>query len=164
MRSMSEDYTGRQVDLEILQHIAIPSGASELSLTATRGESRKVAGIQKAIQRYVHLLLNPDAGRMFHADGGNDMVTALVRGTVSNLGYMGHLFALANAAVLDEMRRADYNTEVYGEVPADERIERVDLHGISLDRATSTISLSLEFYTEAGSDYTYIVPIGTGTH
>lgn len=163
MHTMSEDYTGRQVDLEVLQHISIPAGTRRLSLTATRGEHRKVAGVQKAVQRYVSLLLSPDMGLMSGGVAGNSLMTALMHGTVANFGQLQHLFALANSAVLDAIRREDYNTEAYGEVPDDERIDRVSVRGMSIDRAASTISLSLEFETAAGTDYAYIVPISTGT-
>lgn len=162
MKKMSEDYSGRQLDLEVLQHVTVPAGLHGLSITSTRGDNRKVTGIQKAIQRYVHLLLTPGSSRRFSRQDDNELMSSLVQGIVSNVGYLQHLFAVANASALDAIRKSDYNTAAYGKIPDDESIMSVTLNTASVDRSTSTISLSLTFTTLAGSEYTYIVPIKAG--
>lgn len=162
MTGVTRDYTGRQVDLECLQTVVFPEGTTELSPTATNGTSRRVAGVQKAIQRYVTLLLTPSSSVPFPVEQDNMLISALRAGTVSNLGYLRHLFNMANAVALDIMRRDDYNTQSFGEQEDDERISAVDLDGMTIDYATSTLGLSLVFRTEAGSDYAYVLPVSTG--
>ena len=161
MNGVTRDYSGKQVDLEFLQTVREPVDAVELSMSAVRGPSRRVAGIQKAIQRYVALLLTPSASVPFSDDDGNVLYAALSAGSVSNLGYLRHLFNMANAVALDIMRRDDYNITQFGAQPPDERVESVSLSGMAIDHATSTLSLSLTFRTAAGSDYSYILPIST---
>lgn len=161
MNGVTRDYTGRQVDLECLQTIAEPTGVSELSLTATKGESRRVTGMQKAIQRYVTLLLTPSSSVPFPEEGGNELLDALRAGTVSNTGYLRHLFNVASSVALDIIRRDDYNTQMFGDQTDDERIAAVELDGVTIDYATSTLGLSLIFRTEAGSDYAYVLPVST---
>lgn len=161
MTGATRDYTGRQVDLECLQTVVDPVGVVEMSPTAVLGTSRRVAGVQKAIQRYVALLLTPSSSVPFAADPGNMLMDALRAGTVSNLGYLRHLFNMANAVALDIMRKDDYNIERFGEQPDDERVESVTLSGMTIDHATSTLGLSLTFRTAAGSDYAYTLPVST---
>ena len=162
MTGVTRDYTGRQVDLECLQTIVEPVGATELSLTAVKGASRRVTGVQKAIQRYVTLLLTPSSSVPFPAEPDNRLLDALRAGTVSNTGYLRHLFNVASAVALDIIRRDDYNTKTYGDQRDDERIASVSLDGATVDYATSTLGLSLVFRTAAGTDYAYVLPVGAG--
>jgi hypothetical protein len=161
MNGVTQDYKGRQVDLECLQTIVDPVGTTEMSLTAVLGSSRRVSGIQKAIQRYVTLLLTPSASVPFPAEDGNTLFAALQAGSVSNTGYLRHLFNAANAVALDTMRKDDYNISLFGDQPDDEQVESVTLNGMTIDYSTSTIGLSLTFRTAAGSDYGYVLPITT---
>jgi len=161
MNGTTTDYTGRQVDLECLQTVVAPTGTTELSLTATNGVSRRITGLQKAVQRYVALLLTPTSSVPFPGDQPNTLLDALRTGTVSNTGTLRHLFNMANAAALDAIRKDDYNTVKFGDQADDERISTVELAGMTIDYATSTLGLSLTFRTEAGSDYAYVVPVST---
>ena len=160
MRTVSRDYTGRQVDLEVLQTVQAPVGSIEMSLSAVLDTSRRVTGIQKAIQRYVTLLLTPSSSVPFPFSGNNILLDELSAGHVSDSGYLRHLFNMANAAALDTIRRDDYNTDRFGAITDDERIESVDLSGVTVDYGTSTIGLSLVFRTVAGENYAYVVPVG----
>ena len=162
MTGVTRDYTGRQVDLECLQTIGEPEGMTELSMTATSGTSRRVTGMQKAIQRYVTLLLTPSSSVPFPVENDNMLLDALRAGTVSNMGYLRHLFNMASAVALDIIRRDDYNTQLFGEQADDERIAAVELDGMTVDYETSTLGLSLVFRTAAGSDYAYVLPVSTG--
>lgn len=161
MNGTTRDYTGRQVDLECLQTIVEPTGVTEMSLTATQGTSRRITGMQKAIQRYVALLLTPSSSVPFPAEPDNRLLDALRAGTVSNTGYLRHLFNVANAVALDIIRRDDYNTSMFGDQRDDERIASVELDGVTVDYTTSTLGLSLVFRTVAGSDYAYVLPVST---
>lgn len=159
MVDVTRDYTGRQVDLECLQTIANPVDTVEMSLSATLGASRRVTGIQKAIQRYVTLLLTPSSSVPFAEESGNILLSALQAGNVSNMGYLRHLFNMANAVTLDIMRRDDYNISQFGDQLDDERVESVTLSGMTIDHSTSTLGLSLTFRTAAGSNYSYVLPV-----
>jgi hypothetical protein len=161
MNGVTRDYTGRQVDLEFLQTVNSPVDTVEMSMSAVLGSSRRVAGIQKAIQRYVALLLTPSDSVPFAGDAGNALYSALRSGSVSNMGYLRHLFNMANAVALDTMRKDDYNISRFGDQPDDERVASVSLSGMTIDHSTSTLGLSLTFRTAAGSDYSYILPITT---
>lgn len=162
MNGTTRDYTGRQSDLECLQTVANPVGSVELSLTASNGTSRRITGMQKAIQRYVTLLLTPSDSVNFPVAQGNTLLSALRAGSVSDTGYLRHLFNMASAAAIDIIRKDDYNTTRFGDQPDDERIESVELAGMTIDYGTSTLGLSLVFRTEAGSDYAYVLPVSTG--
>lgn len=159
MRTTSRDYTGRQVDLEVLQTVKVPSGSVAMSLTAVDGTSRRVTGIQKAIQRYVTLFLTPSSSVPFPYAENNILMDELSAGRVADAGYLRHLFNMANAAALDTIRRDDYNTDRFGALEDDERIESVDLDGVTVDYDTSTLGLSLVFRTAAGESYAYVVPV-----
>lgn len=161
MNGYSRDYTGRQVDLEFLQTVTRPSGTVEMSASATGGDSRKAAGIQKAIQRYVSLLLTTTDSVKGSGGIPNTLLSALRAGAVADQGYLRHLFNMANAAALDTIRADDYNIERFGSQPDDERIDSVELAGVTIDYDTSTLGLSLIFRTLAGADYTYILPVST---
>lgn len=162
MNGVTLDYTGRTVDLEALQTMQNPYGGRvELSKTASAGASRRVTGVQKAVQRYVTLLLTTSSSVPFPADERNILYEELKAGRVSDEGYLRHLFNMANAAALDTMRADDYNIDKFGDQADDERIAEVVLKGITLDYGTSTLGLSLEIRTEAGSEYAYTVPVST---
>ena len=161
MTGTSRDYTDRLVDLECLRTIAKPVGEVEVSLSSISGTTRRVTGMQKAIQRYVTLLLTPTASRLFPNSQGNQLYDSLRAGTVSDAGYLRHLFNVASIAAIDAINKDDYNTEKFGDIPDDERIATVELDGVTLDYQTSTVGLSLIFRTVAGSDYTYILPVST---
>lgn len=159
MTGVSRDYTGRLVDLEVLQTVLVPDGTVSLSTTAADGVSRRVTGMQKAVQRYVALLLTPSSSVPFPYTTGNDLMDALRAGSVSDAGYLRHLFNVASAVAIDTLRHDDYNTNRFGAIPDDERIESVELAGVTVDYGTSTLGLSLVFRTAAGSDYSYVIPV-----
>ncbi len=161
MTGVTRDYTGRQVDLEFLQTVVHPAGPVEMSLSATNGASRRVAGVQKAVQRYVALLLTPSDSVPFASSANNMLLSELAAGRVSDTGYLRHLFNMASSVAIDEMRKEDYNTDLFGDQADDERIAEVELDGMTIDHETSTLGLSLTFRTEAGADYAYVIPVGT---
>ena len=161
MTGVTRDYTGRQSDLECLQTVVEPVGKVELSPSATLGGSRRVAGMQKAVQRYAALLLTPSSSVPFPGEEGNVLLDALRAGSVSNTGYLRHLFNVANAVALDTMRKDDYNITRFGDQPDDERVASVTLDGMTIDYATSTLSLSLTIRTAAGANYAYVLPVTT---
>ena len=162
MNGITTDYTGRQVDLEFLQTMQNPYGGPvQLGKTATAGVSRRVTGVQKAVQRYVALFLTTAGSVPFPPDESNILYGELKAGRVSDEGYLRHLFNMANAATLDTLRRDDYNTDKFGDQADDERLVEVVLKGITVDYETSTLGLSLEVRTEAGDEYAYAVPVST---
>jgi len=50
----------------------------------------------------------------------------------------------------------------FGNQASDETIAAVELSGMTIDYETSTLGLSLVFRTEAGTDYSYVLPVSTG--
>ena len=107
------------------------------------------------------LLLTPTSSVPFPLYSNNILLDELRAGHVSNTGYLRHLFNMASSAALDTMRKDDYNTTRFGDQPDDERIATVTMSNATVDYETSTLSLSLVIRTEAGSDYSYTVPVST---
>ena len=155
------DYSNRQVDIELLKSIVEPVAIKQLYTKTVSETPKAVTGIQKAAQRYAHLLLSTLDDIRFKPDVGGMLITSLLSGAVSNSGYMTHLFMLASSNALATMNTDDDNDE-FGVVPDDEYIERADLSDIDIDYNTSTVSFEVTLTTRAGTDFTYVVPVATG--
>lgn len=156
------DYAGRQVDIELLKSIRGPVALQRVDVdVGAGGTPRIVAGIQKAVQRYAHLLLTTLDDVKFRPELGGRLVSALQSGTVSNRGYMTHLFVIASSAALRAMN-ADDALESMGPAPDDERVESATLSSLDIDYSTGTVSFEVTISTRAGTSYTYVIPVSTG--
>jgi len=154
------DYTDRQVDIELLKSISEPVAIKRVHPETAATTPRAVAGIQKAVQRYAHLLLSTLDDIKFKPEIGGMLVTSLLSGTVSNSGYMTHLFILASSNAVNTMN-SDDNDPSFGTIPDDEYLERADLSNIEIDYDDGVVSFEVIFTTRAGTNYTYVVPVPT---
>lgn len=155
----NNDYGGRQVDLELLQTILTPSGITRVRIdNISGGVARMTTGIQKAVQRYAHLLLTGIKDVRFFDDRGGPLIGTLAAGTVSNTGYLIHLFVVSSISALDEITKDNDRPDLYGHVPSDERIVDVRLDNVSIDPRSASATFMVKIITAAGDSFDYIIP------
>lgn len=156
---MNIDYINRQVDLELLQSIAIPSSKEQsVTISNVNRDPKMVTGIQKAVQRYISLLLTVLGDVKFDQNVGNTFLEKLVVGAVNNFGYLEHLFNVANINTLRIMN-SENSDPIFGPVPDDEKIISARLVDINADYTNYVISLVIEITTASGDDYVFIAPV-----
>lgn len=174
-RPTTRNYAGRQVDIELLQHmeetlafqrvwpdvVGKPEADLKTGRTATNVAPKIVSGIEKAVQRYAKLFLTHTGSVRLAPGAGNDLLQSVKTGQVSNAAYFGHLFAVANMTTLEAIAEDD-NNSAFGEIAGDERIVSADLEDMELEPSTGTASLQIRITTAVGEDYTFIVPVEMG--
>jgi hypothetical protein len=153
------DYTNRQVDIELLQHIAQPVELQLVHVTNVRETPKIVAGIEKMVQRYALLLLSSLGTVRFENTQGSNLLAAVLAGMIFNEGQLTSIFALANTAVLQQLHDDNVDTDTFGDIPADEQIAVARLEDVDIDIAQSKLTLTIKLITEAGTDITFIVPV-----
>lgn len=153
------DYTGRQIDVELLQTVIQPVEVLRVSLSTIVTPAKMVTGIQKLVQRYALLLLTNIGDVNFAQDQGGDLLRMVLGGYVQDLGQLQFAFASANTAVVRMLSDDDLDTDAFGSVPADERISSAVLLDSRVDKATSTAFLRIQVVSQAGSDFTFVLPV-----
>lgn len=158
----SINYSGRLVDIELLQDITNPSTAMQhVQITNVGATPKYVTGIEKVIQRYTVALLTVLGDVHFAQSFGGPLIGALMRGTVSNISYLGNVFGITSASAIQALATDDQNTKIYGTIPADEQIVSAVLTDSNVDYNTGTVALSVTITTAAGSNYDFVVPVST---
>lgn len=154
-------YNGRQVDLEILQDIKIPSPFPQgVSISSVQKTPKMVTGIEKAIQRYAQLLLTTMGDLPFDQELGGPMVQAISQGAVSDQGYLAHLFCVASSNALRAMQNDDQDP-TFGMTPDDETVTSASMVSGVVDYGTRTIAITVLLTTAAGNQYTFVAPVST---
>ena len=153
------DYSGRQVDMELLQTITSPVGTIPVVISNVTTTPKIVAGVQKMLQRYVTLLLTPTGDPKFAPDSGSDLLAYVNSGSISDGGVLMYAFALASRSVIRYMNTDDEATDTFGTTPDDERIDTADLTDYAVDYSTGTLKLTIQFTTVAGTVIDYVVPV-----
>lgn len=153
------NYLNRQVDVELLQTIPQPVEIKRVYLDFIHSPAKIVTGIQKAVQRYALLLLTTVGDIKFAQKQGANFLRPILSGNIQNRGAFQSLFAIANADVRNQIKAEDANTDVYGEIPDDERITNSELLDFDIDFNTATVRLRVGLTTAAGDTYTFIVPV-----
>lgn len=154
------DYANRQVDLELLQSVVVPSNEQEVFITNIGDTPKIVTGVEKAIQRYAVLLLSTLGDIKFAPGQGNTLLISIGGGLVQNTGYLNHLFGIGNAQTLRALAADDDDTQ-FGDIAADERIVAAVLLDSSVDYSTGTILLEVGITTGAGDTLSFVVPVST---
>lgn len=157
---MTTNYDNRLVDVELLQSIVVPGAIQRVHVTSVGQDPKIVAGIEKAVQRYAVLLLTSLGNVKFAETMGGELVLRLMQGNVQNLGYLRHVFSMANSNALRVLAKDDADP-VFGAIPDDERITRAVLVDASVDYSTGTVMLEVKLTTAAGTAYDFTVPINT---
>jgi hypothetical protein len=154
------DYASRQVDVELLQTIPKPVAEKQVYFGTVGFSPKIVTGIEKVVQRYASLLLTTQGEVWFDTEAGGSMVQEITQGSVSNTGYLTHLFNVVSLNTVRMMRQDD-NDERFGTPPDDERIVDAWLTDVIVDYDTSTANLTVLISTVAGDAFTYIIPVST---
>ena len=159
MANSTTNYANRQVDIEFLQTIRTPNGVVPVQLSFTLGASRIVTGIQKLVQRYTLLLLTRLGDVHFDTSQGSTLITDLMyNGLTRNAGSLQIAVAFANASVFSQMRLEDSRTDIYGDIPDDERLQSAAMTDFSVDFSTGTLYLTIQLISVAGNSYVYVLP------
>lgn len=154
------NYSGRQVDLELLQSVLRPVAEQRVYITNVGTVPKIVTGVEKAIQRYTSILLTTLGDVHFDPGTGSTFMQTLVQGGIRNKGYLGHLFGIANAQTLRILARDDMDLR-FGVTPRDERIVAGALQDTVIDYASGTVNLTVLLTLAAGDEFVFVVPIST---
>jgi len=154
------DYSNRQVDVELLQSISKPVSEQQVTVGNVTFTPKIVAGVEKVVQRYASLLMATAGEVKFTQDVGGELIQRVVRGQVSNHGYLNHLFSVASLRALRAMQRDDADPR-FGNTMKDERLVAATLLESRVDFKTGTVNLSVLLTTEAGNAFTYVIPVST---
>lgn len=147
----SVNYTGRTVDLFTLQG-AEASGMRLLSPDIDFTSSKITTGIQKLAQTFITLFFTVKSSVKFDAAYGCKFMSSLSGANVND-AYLQLIFREAADDILTQMRAA-----VTDDTPDDEVLAAIEL--VSSDVPDpSTITLTVQLTTQAGTSRVYIVPI-----
>ena len=152
------NYSGRQVDIELLQSITKPVKLKKVNVSNVSETPKIVTGIEKLAQRYTLLFLSTLGSIHFDTDQGTELVGQLLGGVIQNRGNLESAFAVANNLVMQQFEKDDLKTDIYGEIQDDENLDDVKLLDFDIEQATGTIYLQIQLITVAGDDITFIVP------
>lgn len=165
MTGSTTSYAGRQLDIELLQHVAVPVDQRVFPAVdhASDGSGPRIcAGMEKVVQRYAKLLLTDLGSVKFDEDLGNDLLPSIRNGQVYSTAWVTHLFNEANRNVLNAMIADDNDTDTFGALPDDERIDTAELVDLDVDETTATVSIHVRITTLAGEDYEFVAPVASG--
>jgi len=152
------DYSGRQVDIELLQSIARPVELQQVTVSSVTQMAKIVTGIQKLVQRYASLILQIIETTHFDQENGSELVRMLMAGVIQNRGRLQNAFAISNNQVVRQLRKDDAQEEVYGTMPEDEQLDNAQLLDYDIDFARSTVYLRIRITSRAGDSLEFIVP------
>lgn len=168
MTETTRDYAGRQLDIELLQHIESPID-QRVYPSVDHGDDgsgpRLCSGMEKVVHRYAKLLLTDLGSVKFNENEGGDLVSSVRKGEVSSKSWMSALFTEASGNAIEIMKADDADTGIYGDVPPDERISSADLVSIDISPMSSlvrTVKIHVRITTDAGSSYEFLIPVASG--
>lgn len=167
-RSSTKSYAGRQVDIELLKHVEDPAAFKSLRNVGVSIQDfpRIVAGAEKAVQRYAVIFLSQFGSIRLDPNVGNDLLSQLSKGRISNRRYLSTLAALANTSTLATLRRDD-SDDRYGDIPDDERVVNSQVIRVDLIRdalAGGRAEVGVRLTTAAGDDFTFVIPVAAGVN
>lgn len=159
MRPSTIDYSNRQVDIEWLQTIFEPSvDPVQLNLNFSTN-SKIVTGMQKLAQRFTNVFLTFVGDVYFDPTYGTTFWKEILGGATQNIGKVKVVVvkAIAQAKRIVDIENLDVDT--FGDVPSDERLSKVQVLDVSIDRFSGTVSIQLEIRNVEGDAYTYVIPV-----
>ena len=165
MTGTSTSYANRQLDMELLQHVAIPYDQRVFPAVDHDKDGsgpRICAGMEKVVQRYAKLLLTDLGSVKFDDLLGNNLMSSIRNGEVYSTAWLTQLFNEANRNVLNAMIMDDNDTDTFGDAPDDERIDTAELVDLEIDQATASVRIHVKITTLAGEEYEYIAPVSSG--
>lgn len=164
MTSSTVDYANRQLDMELLEHIATPVDQRVYPAVDHWKDGAGpsiVTGMQKVVQRYAKLLLTDLGSVKFDESLGGELLTDIRKGKVQSNSYLSFVFNVASQNAVRKMMHDD-GLDVYGDQPDDEKITEARLIDYELRPETATIYVHVQIETEAGESFSYVIPVRTG--
>lgn len=158
------DYAGRTVDLLLLKTILeVPFARTrmEIDVSNVAGEPMIVSGIEKMVQRFANVFITAMGSAKFRETYGTNLVSRVKHGFVYNMATLEAEAAEANMLARTQIRQADEDED---ETPADERLASSEVVDLVFSKEKATVRISILLTTEAGSSYTYIIPVPVGVH
>ena len=159
MRDYNTDYSGRQVDIEWLQSITRPrTDPTQLAFSFT-SNTKIVTGLQRLAQRFTLTFLTNLQDIQFDQTFGTTFWRDLYRGAAQNIGRVAVAVNRAMLAALAQMQAEDVDTDTYGDMEPDDQISRATLVNYAIDRTTGTLNIEISIQSQAGTSYTYVLPV-----
>lgn len=159
MRPSTVDYNGRQVDIEWLQSILTPNTSAKRLYMQFSPDTKIVTGMQKMAQRFTNTFLTIVGDVKFDQNFGTTFWDDLFSGAAQNLGRVAAAVVQAIMFAMDSIQEDDALTDVYGELPDDERLEGATLLDYSIDVNNGVLSIQIELTSLAGGSYTFVLPV-----
>lgn len=154
------DYTGRQVDLEAFLAPSRPTHDVRVILGMRLTETpRRLAGIEKLVQRYVNLLMSPTGDIHYDPNSGSSLLLAVQIGGSYTAEQLLHSFVFANAEVINQLRSDDANPD-YGAPTDDEMIADARIVQAEPDYQTGRVRVTVRLVTRSGDQLDFVVPLG----
>lgn len=151
------DYTGRKVDLLMLQFVKKP-GSDIIVRPDVSKSPRIVTGIEKLVQRFATLFLT-QVGTVNNSETeGTDFMTLLGAGQIYDESTLRTAAASANKSTYNQIRTEDR----LHDTPDDEAIDSSTVTETEVDRSTATVYVTIEIVSVAGEKYVYTTPLTTG--
>jgi hypothetical protein len=109
MNGQTDNYTGRQIDLELFQTVVSPDRLTPVSVSMSQGVPKKVTGLQKLVQRYTIALLSTFGGVYFDKTFGTDFIQKMANGGSRNSSRISAIFSFASSPFLSSAAKTDRN-------------------------------------------------------
>jgi len=163
MTGTSTNYTGRQLDVELLQRVARPVDQRVFPSVDAVDQSGPgmCSGMQKTVQRFAKLLLTELGSVKGGPEVGGELMSLVRTGTMSTEAYMRFMIEVSSKNAVDVMELDDLDGR-FGATPDDERLVGTQLVSLLVDEAKGEASAVIRLETAAGTDYRFIIPVATG--
>lgn len=162
---VSSDYSGRQLDLECLQSISDPVDSfTEVVPSVTFDTPKAVSGTNKLAQRYA-VLLTTSMGSdiMGHVDG-TLLVDMSTSGNVGSKSIIEYYAKMANMDARNAMLADDSDTDTFGKIPDDERLDDCWIDDVVVDFVERKVSVYATVRSVAGTTSTFMIPTTAGVY
>ena len=153
------DYSGRQVDIELLQSVQQLVSPQRVHVSFTSEPVRITAGVEKLVQRYALLFLSAVEQVHFDTEQGTEFMIGVTAGYATTGGSVNRMFALANIRVRDQLLEEIEDTDTFGANQDDEVFSSAELLDFDVDFQSSTLYLQILITTAAGETIEFLLPV-----
>lgn len=154
--STAIDYIGRSFDFLAFQ-VILPAyrGRENLliqELTTSDGMGAIIAGVQKAVQRFLIVFLTKKGSVVSAPDEGTTFMIEAQQGLWRTVADVEQAFYSARLDAVRQITSIETDAD-----PLDERFGDVVLNGVTLNG--DSVSISITYTTLDGFSYTYLTPL-----
>ena len=151
------NYTGRLVDLFIVQGIKV--SGDQLVLPGFGGDEggRVIAGVEKIAQTWAILFLTELGSVQYNPQLGSSFVTNYRLGLIRDESDVQSEFGLAASQANDQMFLAAQAAPT--PLPADEQLATSELLRFTIDRNQGKLALYVRLTSQAGTKHDILLPI-----